>query len=563
MDGNGFINDYSNPNYKKQFMEKTLRERQERKEKLKQEKELKEKITKGKVIYKYYKEYKTKKEVLSELLKDWELKIGYENKTTNKPSSSSSITSTSTTSPNKKLPKKKYEKNDLLWIGRVFCYLYNKKCFKTDEDLHAHTVILAKIYCENNLLPLLDDVKQKKEFQNILKQFLWIALSVVITNSAVVPYRGQEIIFALKYIDWKFYSKLADGINIINTIHEYLKDQGFYEQLNEMLTKKMELFVNNKTPTHSLSLWLNIILRCALLTVEYNLNTVDTTIKECIQNRIILLIINIFTVPIFATILSDQGIDMVKLSKVIPNGIKLLNNNDQLRRILFNILEGERTFFLIGNLSKFIERLNLISENDLIKPQSSSSSLSSSSFSSSPITNDDIIIVLTFLALHCQKYIHERNTGSSLTYHPIFNWYSGKKKEKIPLDLFKQAIDQISYLWSNSFMDVIFKPILEYNSHTLSSSKKTILSIYVKDICNFYLAIAKIIGQQKGDIFNTIAYHPKLVPMFWCFMNDIGPKKNLEIFINAAKFPSREPLISILEFFCRICSLLFLYELEI
>jgi len=522
MDGNGFINDYSNPNYKKQFMEKTLRERQERKEKLKQEKELKEKIKNGEVIYKYYKKYKIKKGVLLELLKDWELKIGYEN--TNKPSSSST-NSTPSTSHKKKLPKKKYEKNDLLWIGRIFCYLYNKNCFKTDEDLHAHTVILAKIYCENNIIPILDDVKQKKEFQNILKQFLWIAISVVITNSDNVPYRGQEIIFALKYIDWKLYSKLADGTTIINNIHEYLKDQGFYEKLNEMLTKKMELFVNNKTPTHSLSLWLNIILRCTLLTVEYNLSTVDTIIKECVQNRIILLIINIFTVPIFATILSDQGINMVELSKVIPNGIKLLNNNDQLRRILFNILEGERTFFLISNLSKFIERLNLISENDIINTQSKS--LSSSSSLSSSITLDDIIIVLTFLSLHCQKYIHERNTGSSLTYHPIFNWYSGKKKEKIPLDLFKQAIDQLSYLWSKPFLEVIFKPVIEYNSHTLSSSKKTILSIYVKDVCNFYLAIAKIIGQQKGDFFNTIAYHPKLVPMFWCFMNDIGPKKKI------------------------------------
>lgn len=554
MDGSGFFNDYSNPNYKKQFMEKTLRERQERKDKLKQEKELKEKIKNGEIIYKYYKQYKVKKEALKELVENWESKIGYIKTDNDKTDSKGK---TITVPPQKpKLPKKKYNPEELLWIGRVFCYLYKNNWFKSDEDLQPHTVILAKIYCENNILQILKDVKQKPEMLNILKQILWISMKVIVANSEIVPYSGQELIFSLKYIDGKYYSSLDDNNSVSNTIHEYLNEQGFYQMLNEILTKKMELFVNNKTPTRSISLWFNAIIRCALLTVEYNLNTIDSGIQEAVQNRIILLIINIFTVPIIGSILSDQGIKMVEQSKVIPNGIKLLNGNDQLRRILFNILEGERTFFLIANITKFIEVLHLISEDDIIKASSYSSSKNFSL--NTTITNDDLILLLTFLALHCQKFIHEKNTGSSLVYHPIFNWYSGKKKEKIPLDLFKQAISQISFLWSVPFMLIIFKPVLNYNSHALSSSKKTMLSIYIKDICNFYLALAKIIGNQKDEIFNSIAYLPNLIPMFWCFMNDIGPKKKLEIFINAAKFPSREPLISILEFFCRSCSLLFL-----
>lgn len=554
MDGKGFFNEYSNPNYKKQFMEKTLKERQERKEKLKQEKELKEKIKSGEIIYRFYKKYKNKKEVLFELLENWESKIGYVNDSGKKNIENKNIG----VSPQKtKLPKKKFNAEELLWIGRLFCYFYKNNCFKTDENLHSHTVILAKIYCENNILPILKDVRQKPEMVNILKQFLWIFMNVIVTNSEVVPYSGQELIFSLKYIDGKYYSSLDDSDSVTNTIHEYLKDQGLYQILNDILTKKMELFVNNKTPTRSVSLWINAIIRCSLLTIEYNLNVVDTGIRECVQNRIVLLIINIFTVPILGNILSDQGIKMIDQSKVVPSGIKLLNSNDQLRRILFNVLEGERTFFLIANLVKFINALHLISENDLIKVQSSTSSKSFSI--NSTITNDDLIILLTYLSLHCQKFIHEKNTGSSLVYHPIFNWYSGKKKEKISLDLFKQAINQLSYLWSVPFMLIFFKPILNYNSHALSSSNKTMLSIYVKDICNFYLALAKIIGNQKNEIFNSIAYLPNLIPMFWCFMNDIGPKKKLEVFLNAAKFPSREPLISVLEFFCRSCSLLLLY----
>jgi len=550
MDKGGFFNDYSNPNHKKKFMEKTLKERQERKEKLKQEKELKEKLESGEVIYKYYKKYKTKKECFATLLEEWEQKIGYVKDTKKKGAEGT----TSTPSKPAKIPKKKYEPDELLWIGRVFCYLHKNNYFETEEDLHAHTVILTKIYCDNNLLAILRDVKRKTELQNSLKYLLWVSMNVVITNSAVVPYSGQELIFALKYLDGKQYSSLDDGDFIINSIHEYLKDQELYNRLNELLTKKMEAFVNNKTPTRSVSLWINAIMRCALLTIEYNLNTVDKGIKENVQNRIVLLIIHIFTVPILANILSDQGIKMVEQSKVIPIGIKLLNGNDQLRRILFNILEGERTFFLIANMTKFIETLHLISEHDLIQTKSNKSGTSLNS----PITNDDLIILLTFLALHCQRFIHEKNTGSSLVYHPIFNWYSGKKKEKIPLDLFKQAINQLSYLWSVSFLLTFFKPILNYNSSDAVLSSKTMLSIYVKDICNFYLSLAKIIGNQKDEIFNAIAYYPNLIPMFWCFMNDIGPKKKLEIFLNAAKFPSREPLISILEFFCKTCTRLFL-----
>lgn len=104
MDGKGFFNEYSNPNYKKQFMEKTLKERQERKEKLKQEKELKEKIKSGEIIYRFYKKYKNKKEVLFELLENWESKIGYVNDSGKKNIENKNIG----VSPQKtKLPKKK------------------------------------------------------------------------------------------------------------------------------------------------------------------------------------------------------------------------------------------------------------------------------------------------------------------------------------------------------------------------------------------------------------------------------------------------------------------------
>jgi len=104
MDGGGFFNDYSNSNYKKQFMEKTLRERQERKDKLKQEKELKEKIKSGEVIYKYYKQYKVKKEALKELVENWESKIGYIRTDNDKTDNKGKIITVPPQKP--KLPKK-------------------------------------------------------------------------------------------------------------------------------------------------------------------------------------------------------------------------------------------------------------------------------------------------------------------------------------------------------------------------------------------------------------------------------------------------------------------------
>lgn len=578
-----FFNDHA-LNEKEKFIEQKKRERLERIEKAKKEKELKEKKEKGLIIYKYYQNYKQRQNAKQYLINEWELTTQKKpfNENTNPTNQKNNIPS-----PNKKGQKLIFNEQELLWLGRVFCYLQkNKK--STDYNI-KHTSALSKIYLENNLLPLFKNEKTRKDIIYITKQFLWICINVVVSESSTTTsttYNGQELIYMLKYIDAKYYQKVGvvlsndkkkpqengkeieDGNSIANSIQEFLKEKGMYQLFNEVLSKKMNLFTNNRKPIRPMELWINVIIRSSLLPIEYDSSSIrdNDYLKQCVKSRTLHFLLHILSIPILGTILSDQGVKMIEQSQIIQKGIELLQKDDQSRRILFNQLEGEKTMFLAANLVYFVNTLKMLSSDNKDKLFKTSYSRphdklkdSTSEASLNPKLND-IIIVLTCLFLHCQKFVHDKNTESSsaMVYHPIFNWYSGEKKENISLDLFKDVIQQLSYIWSIPFMLIAFKSILDFECGKNSVSVQTMLSIDMKDICNFYLSITKILNTQRLEIFNAIAYLPNLIPMFWRFMNEIGPKKKMEIFLNSAKFPSREPLISLLEFFCRSCHLLFL-----
>ncbi|CAI2192588.1 18337_t:CDS:1, partial [Funneliformis geosporum] len=95
---------------------------------------------------------------------------------------------------------------------------------------------------------------------------------------------------------------------------------------------------------------------------------------------------------------------------------------------------------------------------------------------------------------------------------------------------------------------------------SLTSGKVTIYAIETQVVCRLYVLLIKLLTDQKHDITMNLTYLPSLVPNLWKFLMCLGPKGNMEIFLNGSvvKAPEKEPLIGILELFCECCSILLL-----
>ncbi|CAG8496391.1 2011_t:CDS:10 [Funneliformis caledonium] len=224
--------------------------------------------------------------------------------------------------------------------------------------------------------------------------------------------------------------------------------------------------------------------------------------------------------------------------------------------------------------------VELVSKSDLIALSISETSSKVKQVSSIQI--HDFIEIITSLLQHCHKFVSSIKSNTHYQYHPIFKWYSGKHDSNIPNSHFNLVITQLEYLWQRLFIlkafDHVlnFKPTVKDQSNllklsprknsfsdkkiSLTSGKVTIYAIETQAVCRLYVLLLKLLTDQKHDIIMNLTYIPSLVPNLWKFLMCLGPKGNMEIFLNGSvvKAPEKEPLISILELFCECCSILLL-----
>ncbi|KAI9302329.1 hypothetical protein BJ944DRAFT_290241, partial [Cunninghamella echinulata] len=209
-------------------------------------------------------------------------------------------------------------------------------------------------------------------------------------------------------------------------------------------------------------------------------------------------------------------------------------------------------------------------------------------------------------------YFSERQHLSFTNYHPLFKWSSCSWGNTIDSTVFELILqNQIAILWSKSFMDQLFEPILKFqplptspsisnnnksspstaalkifsgkkrnataatnendssknfiiknNNNNINHTNMAEFSMDIQIIFSMYSQLGHLFTQQRKIILARIAFTPKLISQLWLVMNHFGPEGNMLIYLKAAKKNilevEKEPLIDVLKIFCEACSLVFL-----
>ncbi|RUS19218.1 hypothetical protein BC937DRAFT_87818 [Endogone sp. FLAS-F59071] len=360
--------------------------------------------------------------------------------------------------------------------------------------------------------------------------------------------------------------------------------------------------------SQSITLWITAVLRCVLLVVEAEAET-GAAQAVCVEgpnngSTFDQFVLHVLSIPLLCEYLDAVCLGMLKTAHVFDRTVARIRVADPVAQSLLKTLEGNGCLFLLGNLVG-LWPLQTGSSSSLLpvgnKVSSTLSSVTSNAPSTAlqspsiidtipPTTQSDFIQAATRLLVECQFYKSEKHTLTHQQYHALFKWYSGKKfdVELIPVTHFDRLIRQIEHLWSRRFIDTAFAGVLELKNeptsshsppthslqslslkkHTKSnatnkttSASYTILAIDIQNACRLYTMLMQTFPKHRGDIMSRLAYAPGLIPQLWRFMNLLGPKGGMHIYLEAAKRKGgdveSEPLIEILKVFCEACGELF------
>lgn len=350
--------------------------------------------------------------------------------------------------------------------------------------------------------------------------------------------------------------------------------------------------------SQSITLWITAVLRCILLVVEAETEASNNgyTFDQ--------FVLHVLSIPLLCEYLDAVCLGMLKTAHVFDRAVTRIRAADPVAQSLLKVLEGNGCLFLLGNFVG-LWSLQTGSSSPLLpvgnKVSSTLSSVTGNASSTTapspsttdtirPTTQNDFIQAATRLLVECQFYRSEKHTPTHQQYHALFKWYSGKKfdVELIPVTHFDRLIRQIEHLWSRRFIDTAFAGVLELKTEPTSSpsppthalqslslkkhaksntTNKTtsasysILAIDIQNACRLYTMLMQTFPKYQGDIMGRLAYAPGLIPQLWRFMNLLGPKGGMHIYLEAAKRKNgdveSEPLIEILKVFCEACGELF------
>ncbi|RUP48184.1 hypothetical protein BC936DRAFT_144860 [Jimgerdemannia flammicorona] len=388
------------------------------------------------------------------------------------------------------------------------------------------------------------------------------------------------------------YAKVGHGMAL--RINQIVKIRSRAEKL-----EGGQMSANEAKSNKSIMLWLTAVLRCALLVIEAEVEGAGGRAGN--SPAFDLFVLHVLSVPLLCEYLDAACLGMMKNGRVLERAVERIRGTDQGAQALLQALEGNGCLFLLGNLM------------ELWQWQTASSAPSSAAFSASSvktpsatsptpntpadsITQNDLIQAAIQLLVQCQIYISDKHTPTHQQYHAIFKWYSGKKidPELIPVTHFTRLVRQIEQLWSRRFIDTAFISVLDLKTdpdsasfpsssstslptHSLQSlslkkttksssiskvSNHTLLAIDIQNASRLYMLLMHTFPVQRNEILYRLAYIPRLVPQLWRFMNLLGPKGGMQIYLEAARRRKgeveKEPLIEILKLFCEECEVLFL-----
>ncbi|KAI7883316.1 HECT-domain-containing protein [Lichtheimia hyalospora FSU 10163] len=233
-----------------------------------------------------------------------------------------------------------------------------------------------------------------------------------------------------------------------------------------------------------------------------------------------------------------------------------------------DILQGNGHLFVLANLLEFIRET-----------------------SDTPAAVDRMVQLTNYLGNRCRAHISDRQISKYKHYHPLFKWSCSNWGNSIDVVVYERVQAQLEYLWSRSFVDLVFANVLDFDSTKLSggaaaASKDGLktrlfkkknqptlldskdyahvveLSMNVESIFAMYMLLITLFPTQRMEIINKIAFTTRLIPQLWRAMNTFGPRGHMSIYLDAARrqdgHVEKEPLIKVLQMFCEAASLVFL-----
>lgn len=417
--------------------------------------------------------------------------------------------------------------------------------------------------------------------------------------------RGASLIF--KTLDsGRFYKDIRAGIQLRSEALIQLQDRA----------KKTSITPAEATTQKALSLWITAIWRCCFLLqsadkemtekaagkVPGRLQKDDLINMHSDDSTVVGITCRILTIALFVECLDDLCLQLTLQSHLLGEALDVILDLRHRQYILSSMSLNE-TLYLLGNLTQLYRihiAKNTTSNNTALK--------------------NKLVEVIVVLLSHCGKYVSGTQTTEFRQYHPIFSWTNlSQKDQQLSTAQVKHLLSQLEYLWSRDFALEAFHGLLNLSLPPVSSSSsstdtptngpktggtephssdalaipashhtrvssqsdsksgshtKTItsdpqgalLAIEVQQVCQLYMTLMRSFEPQRTKILVTLMYLPSFLTQLWRFMNTLGPKGEMHIYLEAASGFSRhgleqEPLIAILQVFCE-CSARFLITLD-
>ncbi|KAG0269952.1 Ubiquitin-protein ligase E3B, partial [Linnemannia exigua] len=415
--------------------------------------------------------------------------------------------------------------------------------------------------------------------------------------------RGAALI--VKTLDsGRFYKDIRTGMQLRSEALIQLQDRA----------KKTSITPAEASTQKALSLWITAIWRCCFL-----LQSVDKEMTEKAAGKapgrqqrddlinmhsddstVVGITCRILTIALFVECLDDLCLQLTQQNHLLNEALEVILDLRHQQYILSSMSLNE-TLYLLGNLTQLYRiqvAKNPIANHTTLKNR--------------------LVEVIVVLLSHCGKYVSGTQTTEFRQYHPIFSWTNlSQKDQQLSAAQVKHLFSQLEYIWSRDFALEAFRGLLNLalpstNSSsstdtTTNSSSKTevpdqnssgatpsshharvstltesksgshaksitsdpqgaLLAIEVQQACQLYMTLMRSFESQRTKILVTLMYLPSFLTQLWRFMNTLGPRGEMHIYLEAASGFSRhgldqEPLIAILQVFCE-CSARFLITLD-
>ncbi|KAG9068644.1 hypothetical protein KI688_010921 [Linnemannia hyalina] len=417
--------------------------------------------------------------------------------------------------------------------------------------------------------------------------------------------RGAALI--VKTLDsGRFYKDIRTGIQLRSEALIQLQDRA----------KKTSITPAEATTQKALSLWITAIWRCCFL-----LQSVDKEMTEKAAGKVpgrqqkddlinmhsddstvVGITCRILTIALFVECLDDLCLQLTLQSHLLGEALDVILDLRHRQYILSSMSLNE-TLYLLGNLTQLYRihiARNATTNNTALK--------------------NKLVEVIVVLLSHCGKYVSGTQTTEFRQYHPIFSWTNlSQKDQQLSTAQVKHLFSQLEYLWSRDFALEAFHGLLNLSLPPASSSSSStdtainvsktggtelhsaspvatppshhtrvssqsdsksgsharsitsdpqgaLLAIEVQQACQLYMTLMRSFESQRTKILVILMYLPSFLTQLWRFMNTLGPKGEMHIYLEAASGFSRhglehEPLIAILQVFCE-CSARFLITLD-